>query len=283
MPCTSCSPRTAARQGLLLLSWGCAGAASAQIVKNKVVRREIHFETGRWAIPEGEKAVLEDLCDRMAHRDNYKVELIGNTDSVGDYRYNVALSEKRAWAVRTFLIDHGADQQRIALRWVAFRAPKANNATEEGKEKNRRTDVILTLIYFPVSRLEPVEKLKPGSTLDLKILFGFNSAEFGRGATLKLDSIITLLEGYPELRFEILGWTAISQTQVDLSGMRAKAVYDYFLEKGLASGRMTYKGMGGAGCHDEKTLDQCRRVEIVVTHNPYLTVAEPASGPTRSE
>ncbi len=275
----SVSILTAARHGLVLLCWLCSVAASAQIVKNKVLRREIHFETGRWAIPEAEQGVLQEVCDGLATRDNYKLELVGNTDSVGDYRYNIALSEKRAGAVRGFLIDHGADPQRVTLRWVAFKVPKASNATEEGKEKNRRTDVILTLIYFPVSKLEPVEHLKPGSTLDLKILFAFNSAEFGKGATQKLDSITTLLAGYPDLGFEVLGWTAISQSsQVDLSGMRAKAVYDYFLEKGIAPVRMTHKGMGGAGCHDEKTLDQCRRVEIVVTHNPYLTVAAPSEG-----
>ena len=255
----------------MLLCWSCSVVSSAQIVKNKVVRREIHFETGRSTIPEAEQAVLKDLCDQLADRDNYKLELVGNTDSVGDYRSNFALSEKRAGAVRSFLIGCGADQERITQRWVAFTAPKASNATEEGKEKNRRTDVILTLIYFPVSRLEPVEKLKPGSTLDLKILFAFNSAEFGKGATQKLDTITTLLANYPDLRFEILGWTAISQSsQVDLSGMRARAVYDYFLEKGIPPARMKHKGMGGAGCHDDRTLDQCRRVEVVVTHNPYL-------------
>ena len=79
-----------------------------------------------------------------------------------------------------------------------------------------------------------------------------------------------------DLQFEILGWTAISQSDgSDLSGERAKAVHDYLMEKGVDPRRMTYKGMGGAGCAGFKMLEKCRRVEIAITRNPYRKEGKP--------
>ena len=51
-------------------------------------------------------------------------------------------------------------------------------------------------------------------------------------------------------------------------------VYDYFLEQGISASRMDHKGMGGANCWG-KMIEKCRRVEIVITRNPYLKSAAP--------
>jgi outer membrane protein OmpA-like peptidoglycan-associated protein len=252
-----------------------------QLVKNRVIRRDIQFPTANWTIPVEAVPVLNELCTDLANRDNYRIMLIGNTDSVGNNGYNTELSRKRAIAVREHLIACGAAEERFNLEARSFHDPKANNATEEGKEKNRRTTVVLTLLYASVSALEPVENLRPGSTFDLQVLFKFKTAELLPGATQNLDQLIVLLNAYPDLRFELFGWVAIHQRDGnDLSGDRAKAVYDYLAERGIAPERMQHKGMGGAGCTDSRMLEKCRRVEIAITRNPYL-LENPLTKPTK--
>ena len=254
----------------------CTITCSAQIVKNKLIRREIHFPTSEWRIPEAERTAIERICAELVDRDNYRLAVVGHTDSVGNAAYNQDLSKKRAEQVKDLLIGCGARADKLEAKGISYTAPTASNATEDGKQKNRRTTVVLTLVYFSVSALEPVEGLRPGATFDLNVLFKFNNAEFQKGSTANLDLIVALLSRYPDLQFEILGWTAISQSDgSDLSGERAKAVHDYLMEKGVDPRRMTYKGMGGAGCAGFKMLEKCRRVEIAITRNPYRKEVKP--------
>ncbi len=243
--------------------------AHSQIVKNRSIVREILFETGSSRIEPSEQSHIASICKEVHRRDNYRIRLTGNTDSVGTYESNLTLSEARAQAVARALTSCGIPSSSIAISGVSFSKPKESNATEEGKAKNRRTRISLILIYFSVSALEPVDALKPGSTLDLNVLFDFNSARIKPSSFEGLSRILKVLHENPELRFEILGWTAISQSSDDLSGRRAKAVYEHFLAEGISKERMQYAGMGGAGC-SERMIEKCRRVEIVIIQNPYL-------------
>ncbi len=243
--------------------------APAQIVKDRFVHREVLFPSGQWSLDTAAQRTIEEVCVDIRDRDNYRITLSGNTDSVGGHASNQALSIKRAQAVRSFLLGCGAVDSLMTVEGFSYDQPRTDNRTEENKQRNRRTRIKLRLIYFAVSALEPIEGLRPGSTFDLKVLFEFNTAKFGKGATQNLEKLAVLLKSYPELRFEILGWTAIYQTDNDLSGLRARAVYDYLLAQGIAADRMRWKGMGGAGCPESK-LEQCRRVEVAIMRNPYF-------------
>jgi OOP family OmpA-OmpF porin len=73
------------------------------------------------------------------------IALVGHTDASGSLAANVALSERRAEAVAEVLIDtYGADRNRVDAQGVGFLAPRATNQTEEGRQKNRRVEVIVT-------------------------------------------------------------------------------------------------------------------------------------------
>ncbi|MBL7952644.1 MAG: OmpA family protein [Flavobacteriales bacterium] len=250
---------------LMLLSM----VASAQVVKDRTIQREVFFHTARWNLDDTARNTVEELCVEIRDRDNYRIALSGNTDSVGSRASNMALSVKRAQAVRSAFLDRGVADSLISVQGFSFDKPRADNRTEEHKQQNRRTQIKVRLRYFAVSALEPVEGLRPGATFDLKVLFKFNRAEFGPDATKNLDKLVILLKAYPELRFEILGWTAVSQSDGDLSGDRAHVVYDYLVAQGIAAERMRWKGMGGAGCPDH-LIEQCRRVEIAIMRNPYF-------------
>lgn len=246
----------------------------SQVVKNRNMIREVRFETGSARIDTAQEKGIRDICKEISDRDNYRIGLKGNTDSIGSYRMNLALSIERANAVKASLMNCGALTDRVTLHGLSFSEPKAANATEEGKAKNRRTVISLTLIYFPVDKLEPVDQLKPGATLDLDLLFNFTSAELRNSSNANLDLVAAIMLAHPELKIEILGWTAIGPTPGDLSGQRAKVVHEQFLKMGVRPEQMSYKGMGGAGCHDDRLLEKCRRVEIVIKRNPYLKVSD---------
>lgn len=70
-----------------------------------------------------------------------KVQIDGHTDAVGSPGYNVGLSERRANAVKQYLVRKGVDARRIETQAFGLTKPVASNETEEGRAKNRRAEV----------------------------------------------------------------------------------------------------------------------------------------------
>ena len=75
------------------------------------------------------------------------VELEGYTDSVGDGSYNVQLSQRRAEAVRRFLVEKGVEIHRIHSIGLGDIKPSADNGTPKGREQNRR---VMVRTFAPV-------------------------------------------------------------------------------------------------------------------------------------
>ena len=71
------------------------------------------------------------------------IEVVGHTDDVGDDDYNMELSEQRAAAVRSYLVNAGVDDTKIVSWGAGERAPATSNATEEGRAENRRVEVLV--------------------------------------------------------------------------------------------------------------------------------------------
>ena len=70
-----------------------------------------------------------------------KVEISGHTDNTGTNEYNQELSEKRAKAVRDFLLSLGVSNDLVSIIGYGSKKPVADNQTEEGKAKNRRVEL----------------------------------------------------------------------------------------------------------------------------------------------
>jgi OOP family OmpA-OmpF porin len=66
----------------------------------------------------------------------------GNTDNVGDPRWNQDLSERRARALVDYLVSRGIEPGRISGKGNGSSKPVASNSTPEGRARNRRTDVL---------------------------------------------------------------------------------------------------------------------------------------------
>jgi OmpA-OmpF porin, OOP family len=113
-----------------------------QIEPAKVYTLEdVFFDTGLSTLkPESYKA-LNDLVDVLKLKPAMIIEIDGHTDNTGTKEINQKLSQDRANAVMNYLIKKGISSTRLTAKGFGDTLPVADNDTEEGKAKNRRTEV----------------------------------------------------------------------------------------------------------------------------------------------
>ncbi len=85
---------------------------------------------------------LQQLSERMKST-GMRVRLIGHTDNSGDTDYNLDLGQRRADAVKEFLVNNGVDPAQITTESRGETQPEASNATAEGRHENRRVEIRL--------------------------------------------------------------------------------------------------------------------------------------------
>ncbi len=109
-----------------------------------VILDDLHFRTGEVALGEGPFASLALLAGFLADKPDTRLALVGHTDDTGALQANIAVSKRRAEAVRTRLIEaHGVAADRIEAQGVGYLAPITSNATAEGRDVNRRVEAVL--------------------------------------------------------------------------------------------------------------------------------------------
>jgi len=84
--------------------------------------------------------MLSEAVLIMKKNQDLNVEIDGHTDSTGAAAYNMALSVKRAEAIRDHLVTRGIDPKRLTTKGFGFTKPAASNDTKEGRAKNRRVE-----------------------------------------------------------------------------------------------------------------------------------------------
>ncbi len=104
----------------------------------------IQFENGKATIKRSSYTILNDIAQIFIENPNYIVEIQGHTDNVGKYTYNVELSEDRAQAIRTYLINQGVPAEHLTAKGYGPDVPIADNNTKEGRAKNRRVEFKIT-------------------------------------------------------------------------------------------------------------------------------------------
>ena len=105
---------------------------------------DVLFETGRYQLrPIARESLARFAGIVLAHPDLY-VQAEGFTDSTGTSALNELLSSQRAAAVANFLVDQGVAQHRVATRGYGAAYPVASNETAEGRQRNRRVELVVT-------------------------------------------------------------------------------------------------------------------------------------------
>lgn len=90
--------------------------------------------------PEG-KAKLDELIKALSGMDTEVIVAVGHTDWIGTDAYNQKLSERRAKAVKAYLVSKGVPANKIFTEGKGKKQPIASNKTREGRAKNRRVEV----------------------------------------------------------------------------------------------------------------------------------------------
>ena len=101
------------------------------------------FEFGSAKINENSEKDLKAILEIIKKFPNSKFVVEGHTDSIGSDASNMELSEARALAVKTYLVENGIDEFRLSSQGYGESKPVATNNTNEGRSKNRRVEINL--------------------------------------------------------------------------------------------------------------------------------------------
>jgi OmpA-OmpF porin, OOP family len=104
------------------------------------VLQNIFFDVDKYELKEKSKTELQKISRFLLDNPNVRVEISGHTDNSGSATYNKQLSEKRAQSVYDYLVRNGLDQKRLTTKGYGPDQPIADNATEEGRQRNRRIE-----------------------------------------------------------------------------------------------------------------------------------------------
>ncbi|MFN3404031.1 MAG: OmpA family protein [Cytophagaceae bacterium] len=109
--------------------------------KKGIVFKDINFEVGKADLNAKAKSDIMQAVKEMKKDPKMIIAVEGHTSAEGDKAANEELSQKRADAVRSFMIQNGITPERITAKGFGDNAPIASNDTEEGRRKNRRTEI----------------------------------------------------------------------------------------------------------------------------------------------
>jgi outer membrane protein OmpA-like peptidoglycan-associated protein/tetratricopeptide (TPR) repeat protein len=116
----------------------------ADILLNRIERgksvnlNNLFFDFDKFDLRDKSKTELQKIIAFMQAYPDIKIEVEGHTDNIGDARYNQNLSENRAKSVYNYLVQAGISSERIQSKGYGASRPIADNATEEGRQQNRR-------------------------------------------------------------------------------------------------------------------------------------------------
>jgi len=112
------------------------------ITDKKVVTNAIHFDVGKWEIRTESGVVIMQLAQFLKTNASVKLEIGGHTDNDGDAAANIRLSQARADEVKKQLVALGISTARLTTKGYGTTKPIAENATWQGKAKNRRVEFV---------------------------------------------------------------------------------------------------------------------------------------------
>jgi outer membrane protein OmpA-like peptidoglycan-associated protein len=107
------------------------------------VDSEVSFDFNKAKIKPAFRKSLRKLAKVLVKYNRTVVHVVGHTDNVGSNVYNQQLSQKRAAAVGRFLAKRGVPRDRIFTEGRGEREPRATNATEAGRQLNRRVEIFV--------------------------------------------------------------------------------------------------------------------------------------------
>lgn len=263
--------------------------------------RNIFFLPGESQLRVESEIELNNLYRKLNEDGDIEVEIAAHTDNSNESVVNKLLSQARAQAVMDYLVDKGIDQNRLFPVGYGDAFPIASNQTEEGRDKNRRLEIITIhglseglmsdpdehgyyyrkgISPFQEEEAEIIpgdvsvfkEQYKVGDRLKIgNVVFEFDSDKVRRSYYTVLDSAISIIKNYPSVKLEVAGHTCnIGPEYYNqlLSERRVNAVVNYMGGRGIDPSRLERKGYGEKRpLYDNSTQNgrsKNRRVEFII-------------------
>ncbi len=110
-------------------------------VQKKMVLRGVNFDFDKSNIRPDAVPVLKEAASILKENSSVKVTVEGHTDAKGSDEYNLKLSNRRAAAVKAFLVQEGVAESRLSTRGLGESQPVASNETDDGRAQNRRVEL----------------------------------------------------------------------------------------------------------------------------------------------
>lgn len=115
----------------------------ALATKGRVATQGIYFDVGSDRIRPESTPTLKEIADMLEQHADLRLTIEGHTDNTGDAQANQVLSERRAAAVKAYLVNKaGIDESRLASKGFGPSKPAAPNTTAEGRQQNRRVELV---------------------------------------------------------------------------------------------------------------------------------------------
>ena len=109
-------------------------------VGNNIILNNVFFDLDKYNLKKSSYAELDRLLNLLLEFKDLKIEISGHTDNLGSEVYNELLSQKRADAVKNYLLSKGISDQRIISVGYGQTSPVSSNSDELGRSQNRRTE-----------------------------------------------------------------------------------------------------------------------------------------------
>jgi Outer membrane protein and related peptidoglycan-associated (lipo)proteins len=122
----------------------CPDTPRGAIVDNRGcwIVKGVKFDYKKWDVKPQFNTNLDNIINILKKTPDLKIKVEGHTDNIGSKKYNLELSEKRAQAIKAYLLGNGIDQSRITSVGLGLSRPIAGNDTKEGRALNRRAELI---------------------------------------------------------------------------------------------------------------------------------------------
>jgi outer membrane protein OmpA-like peptidoglycan-associated protein len=103
---------------------------------------DVLFDTGKSTLKPGAYATVDRLATALKGNPERKVAIEGHTDSVGSEEYNMELSQRRAQAVQSALLERGVGSNQVSAYGKGKTFPVASNDNAAGRQQNRRVELV---------------------------------------------------------------------------------------------------------------------------------------------